>query len=205
VKGFSRYSVAAGVRRIEALTGADAVHYVRKREGTLQKIAAMVKSTPDDADEKLEKVLTQAKRLEREVESLKTRMATGGSDVMEQVRDIKGVRVLAVKPGVGEPKNLREIGDRFKEKIGSGLVFLAGEQRDRAAMVLIVTKDLTDRFNASTIMKELATRVGGTGGGRPDMAQGGGPHPERIDEAIDSLYAMVEGGKAANQKSGDRR
>ena len=197
--------VAAGVRRIEALTGADAVHHVRKREGALQKIAAMVKSTPDDADEKLEKVLAQVKRLEREVESLKTKMATGGSDLMEHVRDIKGVRVLAVKPGVGEPKNLREIGDRFKEKIGSGLVFLAGEQRDRAAMVLMVTKDLTDRFNANTIMKELATKVGGTGGGRPDMAQGGGPHPEKIDKAIDTLYALVEQGKAADQESGDRR
>jgi alanyl-tRNA synthetase len=198
----SETGVAAGVRRIEALTGADAIRYVRKREGALQKVASLIKSSPDDVGEKIEKVMNQAKRLEREIVSLKTKMTTGGIDLMEQTREIHGVRVLAVKPGVGEPRNLREIGDRFKGKIGSGLVFLAGEHRGRAAMVLMITRDLTDRFNASTIMKNLAAKVGGTGGGRPDMAQGGGPRPEAIDEAINGLYDIVEQGKAGSQKSG---
>lgn len=199
----SETAVAAGVRRIEALTGADAVNYVRKQEKTLQKAAAMVRSSPEQLGEKLEKVVTQVKRLEREVESLKTRMATGGSDLMEQVREIGGIRVLATKPGVGEPRSLREIGDRFKEKVKSGIVLFAGEHRSRAAMVLMVTKDLTDRFNASKIMKDLAAKVGGTGGGRSDMAQGGGPHPERIDEVIEGLYTIVEQ-KVSEKGSGSK-
>ena len=200
-KIISETGIAAGVRRIEALTGADAVDHVRKHEKTLQKVAGLVKSSPEELEEKLGRIVTQVKRLEREVQSLKTRMANGGSDLMEQVREIGGIRILATKPGVGEPRSLREIGDRFKEKVGSGIVFLAGEHRRRAAMVLIVTRDLTDRFNASKIMKDLAAKVGGTGGGRPDMAQGGGPHPGKIDEVIRSLYNIVEKSGARSQKS----
>ncbi|MBW2057741.1 MAG: alanine--tRNA ligase [Deltaproteobacteria bacterium] len=200
-KIISESAVAAGVRRIEALTGADALHHVRQQEKTLMKASAIVKSSPEQLDGKLEKVVTQLRRLEREVESLKTRIATGGSDHLEQVREIGGIRVLAVKPGVGDPRSLREIGDRFKEKIGSGIVFLAGEHRGKAAMVLTVTRDLLDRFNAGSMIRELARKVGGTGGGRPDMAQGGGPHPERIDEVIEELYLTVEkSGAGTNQE-----
>ncbi len=123
---------------------------------------------------------------------------------MEHVREVGGIRVLAVKPGVGDPRGLREIGDRFKERIGSGVVFLAGEHKGKAAMLLMVTKDLAGRFDAGKIMKGLAQKVGGTGGGRPDMAQGGGPHSERIDEVIGSLYAIVEKSGGKKQKSGDR-
>ncbi len=205
LKIVSETGIAAGVRRIEALTGVDAIHYVRKQEETLQRVAAMVKSSPQEVEEKLERIMAQVKKLEREIESLKTRWATGSSDLMEQVREIGGIRVLATKPGVGEPRSLREIGDRFKERIGKGIVFLAGEHRDRVGMVLMVTKDLTDKLDASKIMKELAAKVGGTGGGRPDMAQGGGPHPEKIDEAMKSLYAMVEKLGGRKQKSEDRR
>ncbi len=201
----SETGIAAGVRRIEALTGSGAVEYVRKHERVLQKVAAAVKGSPEDVDEKVEKLITQIKKLEREIESLKTRMATGGSDLMEQVREISGIRVLATRPGVGDPRSLREIGDRFKEKIGSGLIFLAGEHRNRTAMVLMVTEDLTSRFNASEIMKRLAAKVGGTGGGRPDMAQGGGPRAEKIDAVIRSLYAMVEKSRGKKHKSGVKR
>jgi len=206
-KILSETGIAAGVRRIEALTGADALNSVRRQEQTLRKVATMVRSSPEEVEEKLEKIMTQVKRLEREIESLKTRMATGGSDLMEQVREIGGIRVLAIRPGVGEPRSLREIGDRFKERMGSGIVFLAGEHRNRAAMILMVTKDLSDRFNANKIMKALAAKVGGTGGGRPDMAQGGGPRREGIDEVITELYGMVEKKAAkegAKQKSGVR-
>jgi len=205
LKIVSETGIAAGVRRIEALTGVDAIHYVRKQEETLQRVAAMVKSSPEEVEEKLERIMAQVKKLEREIESLKTRFATGSSDLMEQIREIGGIRVLAAKPGVDEPRSLREIGDRFKERIGSGIVFLAGEHRSRAALLLMVTKDLMGKFDASKIMKKLAATVGGTGGGRPDMAQGGGPHPEKIDEAMKSLYAMVEKLGGRKQKSGDRR
>ncbi len=204
LKIVSETGIAAGVRRIEALTGADAIDYIRKGEATLQKVAAMVKSSPDEVEDKLEKILVQTKKLEREVESLKTKIATGGSDLMAQVREIGGVRVLATKPGVGEPRSLREVGDRFKERIGSGIVFLAGEHRSRAALILMITKDLTNKFDANKIMKELAGKVGGTGGGRPDMAQGGGPKVEKIDEVIERLYAIVEKPGGKQQKSGVR-
>jgi alanyl-tRNA synthetase len=197
--------IAAGVRRIEALTGIDAVRYVRKEERILQKVAAAVKSSPEEVAEKVEKLTAQIRRSEREVESLKTRMATGSSDLMDQVKEIGGIQVLAVQPGVGDPKSLREMGDRFRERIRSGIIFLAGEHRDRAAMVLIVTKDLTERFNANDMMKELASEVGGTGGGRPDMAQGGGPQVERIDEVIKSLCVTVEGSGANRQKPKAKR
>ncbi len=188
----SETGIAAGVRRIEALIGVEAINYVRKQEQTLQKVADMVKSSPQEVEEKLERIMTQVKKLEREIEVLKTKVATGSTDLMEQVREIGGIRVLAARPGVSEPKSLREIGDRFRERIGSGVVLLAGKHRDKAAMVLMVTKDLTSQFDADKIMKKLAAMVGGTGGGRPDMAQGGGPDPEKIDEVIRSLYAIVE-------------
>jgi len=200
-KILSETGIAAGVRRIEALTGIDAVRHVRKEEQALQKVATAIKSSPEDMVEKVERLVTQVKKLEREIETLKTKMATGGSDLIKQVREIGGIRVLAAKPEVGEPRGLREIGDRFREKIGSGIVFLAGEHRGRAAMVLMITPDLTDRVNAADIMKELAAKVGGTGGGRPDMAQGGGPRSEGIDEVIKSLYAIVEKSGARSQKS----
>jgi len=200
-KIISETGIAAGVRRIEALTGTDAVNHVRKQEQILQKIAATVRSSPEEVEEKLEKVMTQVKKLEREIESLKTRMATGSSDLMEQVREIGDIRVLATTPGVGEPRSLREIGDRFKEKIGSGIVFLAGEHGGKAALLLMVTRDLTPRFNAGMIMKGLAAKVGGTGGGRPDMAQGGGPHPKKIDEVIKTLYDIVEKSRVKTQDS----
>jgi alanyl-tRNA synthetase len=203
-KILSETGIAAGVRRIEALTGAGAINHVRKQEEILQKVATMVKSSPEDVEEKLQKIVAQVKKLEREIESLKTRMATGSSDLMEQVREIDGVRVLATQPGIGEPRSLREIGDRFKEKIGSGVVFLAGEHRGRAAMLLMVTTDLTNRFDANRIMKELAEKVGGTGGGRPDMAQGGGPHTERIGEVIKDFYAIFEKSPRKKKKSGVR-
>ncbi len=205
LKILSETGIAAGVRRIEALTGADAIDYIRKGEATLQKVAAMVKSSPDEVEEKLEKILVQTKKLEREVESLKTKIATGGSDLMGQVREIGGVRVLATKPGVGEPRSLREVGDRFKERIGSGIVFLAGEHRSRAALILMITKDLTNKFDANKIMKELAEKVGGTGGGRPDMAQGGGPQPKKIDEAMKSLYAIIEKSAVRKQRRGVKK
>ncbi len=201
----SETGIAAGVRRIEALTGADAIGYVRSQELILQKVATMVKSSPEDVEEKLGRIMTHVKRLEREIESLKTRLATGSSDLMEEVREIGGVRVLAIKPGVDEPRSLREIGDRFRDRIGSGIVFLAGEHRSRAALLLMVTKDLTNRFDANKIMKELAEKVGGTGGGRPDMAQGGGPKVEKIDEAIKQLYAIVEKPGGKTKKSGVRK
>jgi alanyl-tRNA synthetase len=201
----SETGIAAGVRRIEALTDGDALNYVRKQEQTLQRVSAMIKSSPEELEGKVEKILAQVKRLEREIESLKTRAATGGSDLIEQVREIGGIRVLAAKPGVGDPKSLREIGDRFKERIGSGIVFLAGEHREKVAMVLMVTKDLTQKFNANEMIKELAARVDGTGGGRPDMAQGGGAHPEKIDAVIRAIEAMVKQKAAENQATGLRK
>jgi alanyl-tRNA synthetase len=191
-KIISETGIAAGVRRIEALTGIDALHHIRKEEKTLRGVATALKGSPEDAEDKAEKMVAQIKKLEREVESLKTRLATGSSDLMDQVREIGGVRVLAVTPGVGDPRSLREIGDRFREKIKSGIVFLAGEHRGRAAMVLMVTKDLTDRFDANSIMKELAAQVNGTGGGRPDMAQGGGAEVGKTDAVIQRLYSIVE-------------
>ncbi len=189
----SETGVAAGVRRLEALTGEDAIHYIRKGEEELKRVASMVKAPSGEAAAKVQKLLDQQRKLEREIESLRGKLASGKSiDLMDQVRVIEGVKVLAVQVEVDDPKSLRNIGDTMRDRIGSGIVLLGSGRRGKVFLLIMVSDDLLSRFNADTMIKRVAKKVSGSGGGQPNMAQAGGTDESKLDDALHSIYKIVE-------------
>ena len=189
----SETGIAAGVRRIEALTGEDAIHYIRQEEEELKRVASMVKAPSQEVTAKVQKLLDQQKKLERELELLRGKLASGKSiDFMDQVRVIKGVKVLAAQVEAGDPKSLRNIGDTLRDRIGSGIVLLGSGQGGKVFLLIMVTDDLLSRFNADTMIKRVAVKVGGSGGGQPNMAQAGGTDVSKLDHALHSIYEIVE-------------
>ncbi len=186
-------SVASGVRRIEALTGGAALAHIQKSEKLMDDTARLLKERPQVVPQRLEKILSHQKFLEKEVDLLKVKIAaTSVDDIEADVKSIDGVKVLAKKVAVDQPAALRDLADRFKDKIKSGIVVLGGTAEDKALLIVIVTKDLTDRFHAGRIVKQVAAVVGGGGGGRPDMAQAGGTKPEKLDEALEKAYEIIK-------------
>ncbi|EFK05822.1 alanine--tRNA ligase [delta proteobacterium NaphS2] len=188
----SEGAVAANVRRIEALTGASALLYDQERDERLKNAAGLLKVAPDQLIEKLKRLLEEAREKEREIESLKGRLFTEKSaDLMQDVREITGISVVAKELEAETPKELREAADRIKDRLGSGIVLLGAKNGGKVMLICAVTKDLTNRFNAGQIIRELSGIVGGKGGGRPDMAQGGGDRPEKLTEAFNSLETLI--------------
>jgi len=186
-------AVAANVRRIEALTGEVALRYTLERDNGLKISASLLKTGPDKVGKRIERLLKELKEKERELESLKAKLLTKKSeDVLTGIREINGVKVIAREFEAGSPKDLRESGDRIKDKLGSGIVLLGAGIEGKAMLTCIVTKDLRGNFHAGEIIRELSGIVGGKGGGRPDMAQGGGNQPEKLGEAFEALYALIE-------------
>ncbi len=187
-------SIAAGIRRIEALTGEKAYEYTQENDRILHAAAGKLREKPQALEDRLDKLLTRQKSLEKEVDALKARMATmttadGGDEIKKTVG---GVSVLIKKVNVDKPAALRDLADKFKQKIGSGVVVLGAPAGEKVLLIAVVTDDLTDRFHAGNIVKEVAAAVGGGGGGRPDMAQAGGTKPENLDEALEKAYSVVE-------------
>ncbi len=185
-------AIAAGVRRIEAATGREALKYVRNVEGELKKTASLLKANPLELSERVEKILKHQKDLEKEIDALKGKLAAKDtSDLINQVKEIKGISVLSALVDVADVKTMRDLGDKLKDKIKSGIVLLGSKTEDKAMLLCMVTKDLTDRYHAGNIIKEIAPLVGGSGGGRPDMAQAGGPKPENLKQALDKLKKII--------------
>ncbi len=185
-------AIAAGVRRIEAVTGREALKYVREVEGELKKSAGLLKANPLELSERVEKILKHQRELEKEIEALRGKLAAKDTyGLIDQVREIKGVRVLAAVVDVSDVKTMRDLGDKLKDKIRSGIILLGSKAADKAMLLCMVTKDLTDRYHAGNIIKEIAPIVGGSGGGRPDMAQAGGPKPENVKQALDKLTTIL--------------
>ncbi|MEA1899196.1 MAG: alanine--tRNA ligase [Thermodesulfobacteriota bacterium] len=185
-------SVASGVRRIEALTGDAALTYTQKASNILRNTARLVKEKPKTLTQRVEKILADYKYLEKEVERLKTQMASRSTDKIEDdIKSINNIKVLAKKVSVDNPAALRDLADKFKEKIKSGIVVLGCNTGPKVLLITVVTKDLVDRFHAGNIVKQVAAIVGGGGGGRPDMAQAGGTKPELLDKAIDKVFEIV--------------
>jgi alanyl-tRNA synthetase len=189
----SETGVAAGVRRVEALTGEDAVRHVQQEEAELKRVASMVKAPSGEVASKVGKLLDHQRRLEREIESLRAKLAGGTSiDLMDEARVIKGVKVLAAQVEVEDPQSLRNFGDTLRDRIGSGIVLLGSRREKKVSLLMRVTDDLVSRFNANTMIKRVAAEVGGSGGGRPDMAQAGGTDVSKLDQALQSIYEIVE-------------
>ncbi len=185
-------SIGSGLRRIEAMTGNAALEYTQKASKVLHDTANMLKEKPEGVAQKVEKIMAEQKSLEKEVEKLKAKMASVSVESIEDyIKTVSGVKVLAKKVSVDSPAALRDLADKFRDKIKSGIVVLGSDADSKALVIAVVTKDLTDRFHAGNIVKEVAAVVGGGGGGRPDMAQAGGTKPEKLDEAVEKAYEIV--------------
>jgi alanyl-tRNA synthetase len=188
----SETGIAAGVRRIEALTGTGALAFVRQLEEERRQIAALVKAEGSDPVDKVEKLLARQKELQREIETLQARFnAAKSADLLAGVKEIAGVKVLAVKVETADPKGLRELADTLKDRLGSGIIALGCENGGKASILVAVTGDLTSRFKAGEIIKILAPVIGGSGGGKPDLAQAGGGAPDKLTEALETIYTLI--------------
>jgi alanyl-tRNA synthetase len=179
--------VAAGVRRIEAITGAGAVARVQADRSSLEDIVSALSTTPSQGVESVQKLQAEAKRLAREVDQLKMKVALGGGGkgaATDEPIDAGGVKLVTKRVSGLEKAALRGISDSLRDRLGSGVVVLASESDGKVALVVSVTQDLTSRVQAGRIVKELAPIVGGGGGGRPDFAEAGGKDPAKIDELL---------------------
>jgi alanyl-tRNA synthetase len=189
----SEGAVAANMRRIEALTGEAAFEYTLKKDHGLRTAASLLKTTPDQIGEKIERLLKALKEKERTVESLTARLLTKRSDdLLAGIQEIRGVRAIAREVEAASPKELREWADRVKDKLGSGIVLLGARTEEKAMLICLVTRDLTATFHAGEIVRQVSGIVGGKGGGRPDMAQGGGDQPEKLGDALDAFNGLIE-------------
>jgi len=185
-------SVAAGVRRIEAVCGEPCVELLQERESQLVRAASLVNCGPDDLESRVKALIEENKRLSREAAKWKQAAATGASvDYMSRVKDIKGVKLLATEVEDQDPAGLRLVLDNLRDKLGSGVVILGSVNEGKVALCVGVSKDLTGRIKAGDIVKQVAPIVGGGGGGRPDMAQAGGKIPENLPEAIAKAPEIV--------------
>ena len=191
----SEAGVAAGVRRIEALTGNNVIEYYRQMEENLHTIAKTLKTSPAEITEKITYLQKEVKELQSENESLKSKMAQDSlGNVMDQVVEVKGVKVLASAVDGVDMNGLRDLGDQLKEKLGEGVVVLASAKDGKVSLLAMATQGAMDKgAHAGNLIKAAAAIVGGGGGGRPNMAQAGGKNPDKIPEAIAKVAELVEG------------
>jgi alanyl-tRNA synthetase len=192
LKIVSEAGVAAGVRRIEAVTGQGALDWIDSQQERLGRVAELVKGGRDDAADKVQQLIERSRRLEKELEQLKGKLASSqGSDLVSQAEEVGGIKVLAARLEGADPKGLRDIVDQLKSKLGTAAVVVAAVEGDKISLVAGVTRDATDRIKAGDMLKAVAEQVGGKGGGRPDMAQGGGSQPEKLEAALGSVSGWV--------------
>jgi alanyl-tRNA synthetase len=187
--------VAAGVRRLEAVSGEGALELIRRHEDVLRQVTGLLHGPAEEAAAKLEKLLAQQRELEKRIAELQGKLAGGATrDVLADARRVDGVTILATRVEGLDDKGLREMADRLRERIKSGVVVLGAAHGERALLLAAVTRDLTGRYHAGDIIKRLAPMVGGGGGGRPDFAQAGGKDPARLDEALAAAYDLLGAG-----------
>jgi alanyl-tRNA synthetase len=191
----SEGGVAAGVRRIEAFTGQGALEAIRRREKILEDIGSQLGARDAAALDRLEKLVAREKELEKKLRALEQKLVAGatigGADA-EKVREANGVKIVTRKVEGVEPKSLREMADRLRQKYGSAVVAIGSDLGDnKAALLVAVTPDLATRIKAGDIVKQLAPMIGGTGGGRPDFAQAGGRDASKLDEALERIASLV--------------
>ena len=191
----SEAGIAAGVRRIEALTGDGVFGYYKEMEQKLAQIAALLKTTPAEAVDKIAHLQAEVKELHGENESLKAKLAQEAvGDVMNQVKEVKGTKLLAVSVADVDMNGLRDLGDQLKEKLGEGVVVLASVNGGKVNLLAMVTDSaMKAGAHAGNLVKGMAAVVGGGGGGRPNMAQAGGKNPEKVPEALEKAAELLEG------------
>ncbi len=191
----SESGVAAGVRRIEAVTGQAAYEWAVRTDQTLRDVAGMVRASREDVDEKVRELVERARRLEKEVQQLKSKLASGqGGDLSVQAKSVGGVKVLAAQIDSADAKALRDAVDALKHKLGSSVIVLASVQGGKVTLVAGVSEDLVARLKAGDIAGAVAAQVGGRGGGRADFAQAGGTQPENLGAALAGVESLVRSG-----------
>ncbi|HTB87879.1 MAG TPA: alanine--tRNA ligase [Steroidobacteraceae bacterium] len=184
--------VAAGVRRVEALTGRGAYEWVVHTDQVLRDIAAMLRGSREDVDEKVRELVERSRRLEKEVQQLKSKLASGhGGDLSAGAKDIGGIKVLAAQIDGADVRSLRDALDRLKDKLGSSVIVLGSVQEGKVLLVAGVSDDLVARLKAGEIAGLVAAKVGGRGGGRADFAQAGGTQPENLGAALAGVESLV--------------
>ena len=189
----SESGIASGVRRLEALTGAHALSYFDAQQERLLAVSGALKANPADSAQKASQLVEQNRQLQRELDALKVKLAgASGGDMLSEARDVGGVKVLVKQLEGVDGKSLRDIADQMKSRLGSGVVLLATADEGKVALIAVVTKDLMGQLKAGDLMKHVAALVGGKGGGRPDMAQGGGTDVTALPAALDAVYGWIE-------------
>jgi len=188
----SECGIAAGVRRIEALTGREAIKRIQQQEETIEELSQLLKTEPQRILTQVEKLMETSKKSQKELERLRLKLASGGGEAPVEARLIEGVKVVAQKLIDFDPSALRNYSDVVKSRIKSGVVVLGSHFNDKASLLVSMTPDLTKRLNAVAIIRDIAKIVGGSGGGRSDMAQAGGKLPEKLDLALEESYKIIE-------------
>ncbi|WP_421133936.1 alanine--tRNA ligase [Alteromonas sp. A079] len=189
----SEAGIASGVRRIEAVTGEQAIAYVQSQQDTLQSLSALLKSDPTNLKERVASLQNQTKELEKALNSAKQKLASQqGADMLSNVVEINGTKVLVAKLDGVEAKSLRPMMDDIKNRIGDGVVVLGVASESKVNLIAGVTKGLVSKVKAGELVNFVASQVGGKGGGRPDMAQAGGEQPENLETALDSVNAWLQ-------------
>jgi alanyl-tRNA synthetase len=188
----SEGGIAAGVRRIEAVTGQGALDLVNATEAALRDVAGLVKASRDDVAAKVTQLVDRTRSLERELAKLRQKLASGGGrDLLQEAQVVNGIKVLAARLDGADAKALRDTADQLKDKLGSGVVVLGAVAGDKVLLVASVTKDLAGRLKAGELIKPVAELCGGRGGGRPDFAQAGGTQPDKVDAALALVPGLV--------------
>ena len=186
--------VAAGVRRIDAVTGEGAFEWILRTEDMLRDIAVALRGSREDVDEKVRELVERSRRLEKEVQQLKSKLASGQSgDLSVQAKDVDGIKVLAAQVEDSDAKTLRDAVDRLRNKLGTSVIVLATVKEGKVVLVAGVSADLLERFKAGDIVGAVAAQVGGRGGGRADFAQAGGTQPENLARALALVETLVRG------------
>ena len=184
--------IAAGVRRVEAITGSNALRYVQEQERRVQGMSALLKVQPDDVAERVATIMDNARTLEKELQRLRSKLAAGqGDDLATQAVEVSGCKVLATTLEGADVPTLRETVDKLKDKLGSAVIVVASVSDGKVSLIAGVTRDLTDRVKAGDVVNMVARQVGGKGGGRPDMAQAGGTEADKLPQALASVAAWV--------------
>jgi alanyl-tRNA synthetase len=185
--------VAAGIRRIEAVTGANALSYLQALENTVDEVAGALKVTPAEVPARLGAVLDHVKALEKELEKLKGKLASAqGDELVAQAVDVKGLKVLAARLDGADAKTLRDTMDKLKDKLKTAAIVLAAVDGDKVQIAAGVTADSIGRIKAGELVNHVAQQVGGKGGGKPDMAMAGGTQPANLAGALASVKGWVE-------------
>jgi alanyl-tRNA synthetase len=191
-KILSEGGIASGVRRIEAATGQMALDSIHKEQVLVNSAAGLLKGAKEDIVSKLESLLKDKKNLEKELVSIKAKIASKSVESIDDaIKEINGIKVVSKRVEIENPSQLRDLADKFKTKIKSGVILLGAESKGKALLISVVTPDLTKDYKAGDIVKAAAKIVGGGGGGRPDMAQAGGTKPENLDQALKSVFETI--------------